>query len=107
MNGSEAVLLCAYDAESQSPYATLGRVFFGLGMVLRKTKPVRVLAGLELELVKSETVTIIDHHVLENIRQCTPSATALPLLVALAQKKSDGVTLYYSDDLGLLVTLCF
>lgn len=100
-------LLVAYDAPSNTPYGVADRPFFSVGMLLCQEKPKNPIAGLMLSLVGPKETTLMAHPHLEKLRSITPSATCLPLLAAVANAKEGPVELYYSEELSLLVTLCF
>ena len=103
--GTPALLVCA-DAPYPEPLHQVRPISqaFGVALVLAATPGPHTLARLELAL-GSAVPTTLDAAPLEALRSGNPAARALPLLQAVAAKRSGAVQLQYLPGCTLAATL--
>lgn len=97
-------LLIAFDTEYPHPLraARPTRDAFGVALVLAPNPSPRTLARIDVELTNAPATTLASA-VLETLRRGNPAARALPLLEALAARRTATVVLDYLDDLRVRV----
>jgi hypothetical protein len=101
------VLLVAHDSPLPDPLHRVRPLaaMFGVAFVLTRDRSAHSLARLELALTNSRNETTLDDDKLENLRRGNPAARALPLLAALAAKRSAEIHLPYLIDRGLMARI--
>jgi hypothetical protein len=96
------VLLLAYDTQYPEPLRAKRPIpdAFGVALVLAPDARVPTLARLTATLSESDADRMSEPH-LEELRVSIPAARSLPLLAALARRKSGRVTLDYLPQMRL------
>ncbi|MFW5432312.1 MAG: beta-ketoacyl synthase chain length factor [Methylophilaceae bacterium] len=74
----------------------------GVAMVMSPKASDHTLARVDIKLTDSRPDQLM-HTELERLRTAIPAARSLPLLVAIAQRKSTAVVLDYLEDLGISI----
>jgi hypothetical protein len=99
-------LLIAYDTDYPEPMRRVRPIIdaFGVALVLAPEAGARTLARLELGLTHAPA-TVLAAPELEQLRLGNPAARALPLLEALARRRSTGVILEYLPGTQLRVDI--
>jgi hypothetical protein len=97
------VLLVAHDTPMPEPLYRVRPLvgMFGVAFVLTRDRSAHSLARLDLVLTTPRNETTLDDDKLENLRRGNPAARALPLLAALAAKRSAEIHLPYLIGQGL------
>lgn len=102
------VLLVAYDVDYPEPLHSLRPVAdaFGVALVLAPERSERALARIDARLGgAAATAALLP--TLEPVRQHIPAARSLPLLEALANRRTGAVALDYLDHCALTVELAY
>lgn len=76
----------------------------GVAMVMSPKTSDHTLAKVEIKLTDLRPDHLM-HTELERLRTAIPAARSLPLLVAIAQRKSTAVVLDYLEDLGISIEI--
>jgi Beta-ketoacyl synthase, N-terminal domain len=99
-------LLIAFDADYPPPIRDVRPIddAFGVALVLAPHASERALAHLEVALTDACATTLASP-VFEALRRNNPAARALPLIEAIATRRSMSVVLDYLDDLRLEVNI--
>ncbi|TCW82212.1 3-oxoacyl-ACP synthase [Burkholderia sp. SRS-46] len=92
-------LLIAYDADYPEPLHAVRPIVdaFGVALVLAPHARAASLARIDVRLTDAPATTLASSE-LEALRTGNPAARALPLLAALAARRSASVVLDYLDD---------
>ncbi|VWC43105.1 3-oxoacyl-ACP synthase [Burkholderia seminalis] len=92
-------LLIAYDTDYPEPLRAVRPIddAFGVALVLAPDERERALARIDVRLTDAPATTLA-HAQLDALRAGNPAARALPLLDALATRRSTRVVLDYLDD---------
>ena len=103
----EAVALIAYDVPYPAPLFAARPVgaVFGVALVLAGVPSPAAFARLDLALNAGAGAPTAALPALEDLRQSTPAARALPLLSAIASGVASGVTLRYLEDMNVHLTV--
>ncbi|WP_206996676.1 beta-ketoacyl synthase chain length factor [Trinickia mobilis] len=106
---AKPTLLIAFDADYPAPIRDVRPVddSFGVALVLAAQASERALARIEVRLADAPATTLASPE-FEALRLDNPAARALPLIEALAMRRSTSVVLDYLDDLRLEadITMC-
>jgi Beta-ketoacyl synthase, N-terminal domain len=99
---AKPTLLIAYDVDYPAPIREARPIedAFGVALVLTPQAGERTLARIEVGLTDAPS-TLLALPPLEAIRRSNPAARALPLLEALATRRSASVVLDYLEDVRL------
>jgi hypothetical protein len=97
-------LLIACDTPYPEPLNSARPILeaMGVAMVLSPKSNDHTLAKIQIKLTDSRPDHLM-HTELEHLRTTIPAARSLPLLVAIAQRKSTAVVLDYLEDLGISI----
>ena len=106
---AKPTLLIAFDVDYPRPIRDVRPVedSFGVALVLTPQESERALARIDIRLA-DEPATTLTSSEFEALRLNNPAARALPLIEALALRRSSNVVLDYLDDLRLAIdiTMC-
>ncbi|HLX00698.1 MAG TPA: beta-ketoacyl synthase chain length factor, partial [Trinickia sp.] len=106
---AKPTLLIAFDADYPAPIRDVRPVedSFAVALVLAPQESERALARIDVRLADEPAATLASSE-FEALRLNNPAARALPLIEALALRRSTSVVLDYLDDLRLAVgiTMC-
>jgi Beta-ketoacyl synthase, N-terminal domain len=102
----QPVALIAYDVPYPAPLGDVRRLGapFAVALVLTPTPESMTTARIKLALGAAAPSTMAPPG-LETLRQSTPAARSLPLLVALASGTTAALTLSYLEDMALYVSI--
>jgi hypothetical protein len=102
---NQSVMLSAYDIAARGPLAEVApsALPFATAFVLSPTRGERSLARLSLQLAQHETVAVDVPRPLASFVRNPMAAQALPLLVALAQKRVAEIMLASGEHTSLCV----
>jgi len=102
-----AVALIAYDMQYPSPLSDVRPIgaVFAVAFVLSPVPTVSTLASVTMRLEPGSDASVVPSPGLEALRQSTPAARSLPLLMALAGQGETAVTLNYLDDMALTLEI--
>lgn len=101
------ILFVAHDAPMPEPLHSV-RTFhaiFGVALVLTRERTPRSLAQLSVALVAPKGETMLSDNELEALRRGNPAARALPLLAAVAARRTMEVRLPYLNGQGMTITV--
>ena len=104
----QPVALIAYDVPYPSPLGDVRRLGapFAVALVLTPTPDATTTARIELALeTESAAPSTVALPELETLRQNTPAARSLPLLVALASGRAAALMLSYLEDMALRISI--
>jgi hypothetical protein len=101
------VALIAYDVQYPYPLSDVRPIgaAFAVALVLNPAPTVSTLASVGMRLEPGSDASVIASPGLEAVRQSTPAARSLPLLLALAGQAETGVALNYLDDMALTLEI--
>ncbi|HDR8868110.1 3-oxoacyl-ACP synthase [Burkholderia territorii] len=99
-------LLIAYDTDYPEPLRAVRPIVdaFGVALVLAPDASERTLARIDVQLTDAPATTLANPE-LDALRTANPAARALPLLDALATRRSTSVVLDYLDDTRVQVDI--
>lgn len=107
--GNTDVLLIAYDTTYPEPLRSVRGIpdQFGIGLVIAPQKTASSLSQISLRLTKDSADQLSDR-ALEDLRTSIPTARGLPMLEAIADRKSTSIVLDYLENIriSLGVTPC-
>ncbi|NMG76066.1 beta-ketoacyl synthase chain length factor [Aromatoleum diolicum] len=97
-------LLIAYDADYPEPLRAARPIpdAFGVALLLSPESGDKPIGRISAQLTRDSADTLADA-ALERLRHSIPAARSLPLLAAIAQRKSDRVVLDYLDHTRIAV----
>jgi hypothetical protein len=106
-SGQRSVLLVACDTAHPEPLHTVCPVIapFGVGMVIGVAASAKTCAMVDLALTSGGSVTTLTDSALEALRQGNAAARCLPLLEAVAMRRSATVLLEYLPGRHLAATV--
>jgi hypothetical protein len=101
------VALIAYDVQYPYPLSAVRPIgaAFAVALVLSPVVTVSTLASVRMRLGPGSAASVIAAVGLEALRQGTPAARSLPLLVALAAQAETEIVLNYLDDMALTLDI--